>query len=134
MRANLFSNIIETNSFFISMPDCICSGEDYLEDIKKAMGLIGDDYVISEYAIHTEGSKYLITIVVNNSSCSIELEQMSDYKDAKGLVNGLNEVLLILKVEGGKQFYNLYGQVADFGIAYITPDQYKRLKEQNLVF
>lgn len=130
---NYFNDLITDDEYFIDVPDCIADGGDYQLMIEKAFFLSEGILKLDDFSWTNDDERFLLDIVVNGQIVKFAVEIMSDYVDGNGLISGLNSCLEAADYVEERKFCEISGEIADFGIAFIYPDQEKNLVEQGLI-
>ena len=59
---------------------------------------------------------------------------ISDYVNSNAIIDGLNQVLRDSGYSGEERFCDINGEVADFGIAFISPEKEEELVANGLIY
>jgi hypothetical protein len=131
---NQFKDIIADNEFFSDFPDCISEAGDYSDNIQKSCEITHGVLVFESFSGAQVGNKYKLDLLINGTNFDFEVDIASDYVDGGGLVNGMNGILAKTGYTGAKHFCEASGDVLDFGIAFITPEQEQELAANGLIW
>lgn len=131
---NYFNGLITDDEHFIDVPDCIADGSCYKETIEKSFKITQGILQLDEFSWVKNIEKFDFTLTVNGKEAGFSVAIVSDYIDSLGLIEGLNIVLNESGYSGDRRFCDINGEVADFGIAFITFAKEKELATQGLIW
>lgn len=131
---NYFNDLISNDEHFIDMPDCIADGSSYEETIEKSFKITNGILNLNEFSWSNNNGRFEFNMVVNGKPANFSVEIMSDYIDSNGLIEGLNKILQENGYKGERNFCDINGGVADFGVAFISKEKEKELASQGMIY
>ncbi len=131
---NYFNDLISNDEHFIDMPDCIVDGSSYEETIEKSFKITNEILKLDKFSWSITNGRFEFNLIANGNPANFSVEIVSDYVDSNGLIAGLNKILKESGYKGEKQFCDINGGVADFGVAFITKDKENELASQGLIY
>lgn len=132
---NYFKNIIADNEFFDGVdPECIYEASDYAELIQKSCEITDGVLVFNSLNGTEVDGKYRLDLVINETSFNFNVFIYADTVDDGSMMEGLNAILKEVGYAGERRFFNVSGNVLDFGIAFISPEKVQELADNGFLW
>lgn len=127
------NEFLKPAEYFVDVPDCIFSGDDYRELIVKALSLSNSQLVLESFSASKDHDGYIIEVIVNSTVLKVKIPITSDYVNDQALVDFLNEIKSIKKSLEEYEYFAMDEAVVDFGIAFITKEKYIEIQDKAIV-
>ena len=125
------TDLINETKYFYDVPDCICDANDYEDLISRSFDLTDGKLKLDTFSGTDSENQFEIEIIVNGEEFKFNLNISSDYVEGNDLVENLN--LINKKLTDNNEYYFTL-LLDDFGIAYVTDSEEKRLIENGNVW
>ena len=115
------------------MPDCIADGGSYSETIENSLKLTNGILNLDQFDWKENNGKFDLLLTVNGRIEIHSVNIISDYVDSEAVLRLLNKILVNSDYSGKNKFYELSGNVADFGVGFISENEFNKLAELDLI-
>ena len=129
---NKFNDIISEENAY-ELPGNISEAEQYREIIKKAYDFVKDILSFDDFQFEEEHDKFVIKVTSKNQVTNFKLNKNRKIIDVPNLVKGLNKALINAFYVGDGKFFDISGNIYNYGIGFISRTQRNKLFRQGLI-